>query len=153
MTSPWSGNDGELGVEISRALGGDDGLGAAGVLLAKEDRPRKIGWFDRVEIDQVSGSQSQEGEVLHHLIAQRARADNQDSGRAKPILAPPGDQAETAVPVLVVDDERVGRAALFCQRPVATGVCGPKDSMGRSSAITSPRRGSFDEGDTVVVPR
>ena len=104
-------DDPDLGVQLAGAQRGDLGLGPAAVLGPEQHRPRQVRRLDDVQVDHVDRPQAHQRQVLQDLVAQRTRADDQHPRRLEPLLPPPGDQPQAAVPVQVVDDQRIGVGA------------------------------------------
>ena len=144
------GDDPDLGVQLAGTQRGDLGLGPAAVLGPEQDRPRQVRRLDDVQVDHLDRPQADERQVLQDLVAQGAGADDQHPRRLEPLLPPPGDEAQPAVSVEVVDDQRVG-----------VGAAGT-DGMARASwnsvarrvgSSTGPGRGQaalLDENDLVA---
>ena len=71
ITSPCIGTMVISGLSSRARAAAAIGLGLARVLGAEEDRARQIGRLDDVEVDQIGRAHAHEGQVLHHLVAQR----------------------------------------------------------------------------------
>ena len=109
--------------------GGHLGLEAALVGLAEQHRPAQVARFDAIHVDDRQLPHSQQGQVLQHLVAQGAGADDQHAHRAEPLLVPPVDAAEP-------------REAVFHQRQRSGGQGTHRRRLPRPAVISGWSRSS-----------
>ncbi len=83
-------------IKVLHAGGGYFGFFTAGVAFTVEYGAAEISQLDRVEIGDEDVPNPHEGEVLEHLVAKRAGADNEHFRGGDLLSLPPRDQLESA---------------------------------------------------------
>src|SRR5437588_5009746 len=108
------------------------------VVAAVEHGARKVGFFNTIEINNDDSLEAQQRQVLQYLVAQSAGPDHHHACFADFFLVPPGDQAQTAEPVLVHLGGRNRDLWSHTHRPPAV-ISGCKRRLSPSATAASAR--------------